>query len=107
MLNITVEINPPHEDENHRTGGVFLRDEEGRLYVAHSGKIGGGRRGVGLRSFREFSNRLPWQEITTPKGSREVIIFGPLDAGGFPDMLAQFVHTVAEFKDAIIKTPTG
>ena len=35
------------------------------------------------------------------------MIFGPLDAGGFPDMLAQFVHTVAELKDAIIKTPTG
>src|SRR5919106_4203007 len=35
-LSITVEINPPHEGENRRTAGVFLRDEAVRLYVGHT-----------------------------------------------------------------------
>ena len=39
-LSITVEINPPHEGENPRTAGVFLRDELGRLYVGHTGRLG-------------------------------------------------------------------
>ena len=100
-LNITVEINPPHGGENRRAGGVFLHDEEGRFCVGHSGRIGGGRRGVGQRAFREFSDHLAWQDITSPSGAREIIAFGPLQAGKLPDMLAPFVHTVAEFKDVV------
>lgn len=51
MLSITVEINPPHQGEDRRTAGVFLRGEEGRFHVGHSGKVGGGRPGIGQRRF--------------------------------------------------------
>jgi hypothetical protein len=42
MLKITVEINPPHEGENRRVGGLFVRDKDNRIYLAH--KWEGGRR---------------------------------------------------------------
>jgi hypothetical protein len=99
MLSITVEMNPPHEGEDRRTAGVFLRDEAGRLYVGHSGKVGGGRPGIGQQAFREFSPQLAWKEIGTPKGIREIVVFGPLQAGKLPGMLSPFVRTVAKFKE--------
>lgn len=104
MLSITVEVNPPHEGENHRTAGVFLRDGAGRVHVAHSGKIGGGRPGVGKRAFRDFSSHLAWQDIETPRGIREVLVVGPLhDKAELPERIASFVRTVATFKDATVK----
>ena len=102
-LSITVEINPPHSGENRHTAGVFLRDHKGRVYVGHSGRVGGGRRGVGLQAFREFSDRLSWLWITTPRGAREIVVFGPLEDGELPEMLAPFLNTVAEFKDFVAR----
>lgn len=105
-LSITVEINPPHEGENPRTAGVFLRDELGRLYVGHGGRVGGGRPGIGQRAFREFAQDLTWQEIATPKGRlRDVVVFGPFqDAALLLDGLARYVHTVARFKDSYLRS---
>jgi len=101
MLKITVEMNPPHQGENRRIGGVFLRDEESRIYVGHSGKVGGGRPGIGQRAFKSFSQQLDWREIETPKGLREVVVFGPLQAGRLSNALAPFIHTVADFKESV------
>jgi hypothetical protein len=100
-LNITVEMNPPHEGENRRTAGVFLRDEAGRFYVGHTGKVGGGRPGIGRRRFREFGCHLPWQEITTPRGLREVVVFGPFEERELTRTLAPYVRKVADFKNQI------
>jgi hypothetical protein len=100
-LKVTVEMNPPHEGEDRRTGGVFLRDELGGTYAGHSGRVGGGRSGIGLRAFKAHSRDLAWQEIETPKGPREVLVFGPLQEKEFCALLAQFVHTVADFKEAV------
>ena len=102
-LSITVEINPPHRGENRRTAGVFLRDGQGRYHVGHSGRVGGGRPGVGLKAFRSFADNLPWQEIMTPNGARKIAAIGPLDNGRLFEMLGLFVHTVAEFKDSVAK----
>jgi hypothetical protein len=97
-LSTTVEINPPHEGENRRTAGVFLRDEFGRLYVGHTGRLGG--RWSASAAFREFAQDLEWHEIATPKGPRDVVVFGPFqDPAVLLDGLAPYVRTVARFKD--------
>src|SRR5205807_9850015 len=36
MLTITIEINPPHEGENLRLGGLFARDNEDHTYIVHT-----------------------------------------------------------------------
>jgi hypothetical protein len=101
MLSITVEINPPHQGEDRRTAGLFLHDESGRRYVGHSGKVGGGRPGIGQRAFREFSRDLGWQEIVTPSGFREILVFGPLQIQELPLVLVRFVRMVADFKESV------
>ncbi len=100
-LRITVEINPPHEWNDNRTAAVFLRDRQGRYYVAHSGRLGGSQPGLSQEEFREFSAQLDWREINTPSGDREVVIFGPLKDNGLRSILATFIRTVAKFKEAV------
>jgi hypothetical protein len=98
MLNITVEINPPHEGENRRLAGMFIRDNENRIYLAHTGRVGGGRSGIGLNEFRRYLGDPPWQEILTQGGRQLAVILGPIDAPDFPSQLSNFVHNVARFK---------
>ena len=77
LLQITVEINPPHEGENQRVAGLFAQDQDHHLYLAHSGRVGGGRPGIGLKEFRKFLGNTPWQETETEGGKRAALIFGP------------------------------
>src|SRR5262249_4400328 len=63
MLRIVVEMNPPHAGENRRVAGLFAKDDGGRIYVGHSGNIGGGRKGIGQREFRKFLGDHPWHEV--------------------------------------------
>ena len=69
-LNITVEINPPTSGVNLYCAGAFIRDEAGNVYLGHSGKVGGGRKGVGKAAFREFASDREWDPIRVSGGRR-------------------------------------
>jgi hypothetical protein len=94
MLTITVEINPPHEGDDLRVAGLFARDSQNRIYVGHTGKVGGGRSGIGQNAFRGFLGDDRWHEI----GRKTARILGPIDSSDFANQVAEFVHTVADFK---------
>jgi hypothetical protein len=66
---------------------MFVRDADDQIYLAHTGKVGGGRRGIGLRAFRNFLGDNPWQEIDTLGGRRTAVVLGPIDAPGFPNQI--------------------
>jgi hypothetical protein len=78
--------------------GLFARDETKRIYIAHTGRVGGGRAGIGQSAFRKFFQDADWDEIATPRGKREALVFGPIDATDFVSQVADFVHRVADFK---------
>lgn len=100
-LDIAVEVNPPHVGENRLVAGAFLRDEANRFYIGHSGRIGGGRPGIGLTAFRKESGHLPWEAINTAKGRRELMVFGPFVKEKLPEMLGSLVRTVDRFKAGV------
>jgi len=102
MLSITVETNSPYEGVNRRIGGVFVRDDEGRVYIAHSGKVGGGRPGIGKEAFWEFYGGSDDVEtVGWPDGRTSgVIVIGRIDSEHLPVHIARFVHEVARFKAA-------
>ena len=102
MLNIAVEMNPPHHGVNARTAAVFLQDDQQYLYIGHCGRVGGGRKGIGQAAFKEFASHLHWQEIETPTRTRDIVVIGPFRSEIFPILLAEFVHTVADFKKAAV-----
>ena len=104
-VSITCEINPPNEGVNRRKGGLFLRDSGSGLYLAHTGKIAGGREGIGKAAFLESYSSLP--EIEWPNGiATEVIPLGRIGGRSFIDGIGNFIHAVDAFKnDATGQTP--
>lgn len=100
-LTITLEMNPPHEGENRRTGGVFLTDHSGKFYIGHTGKVGGGLKGIGKRAFLPFYRGGNWVSFTRKNGVDQAIVFGPLDRPIIVGQLAHFIQEVARFKEEI------
>lgn len=96
---IIVEINSPKRGRNLRCGGVFARDPKGRVWITHTGRVGGGRKGIGKRSFLAYypQNRayLKW-----PDGEQtEVVQLGMLtDVDGMNAAIGRFVGAVREYK---------
>lgn len=97
-VGITVETNPPKEGINRRTAGVFLKDGKD-LYLGHSGKVGGGKKGIGKTEFLAWYDGSGIEEVTWPDGVQEpVVVIGRIRSELFLTNLAHFVSTVAAFK---------
>lgn len=117
---IRCEICIPFEEVDLTIAGHFLKDEMGRIFVAHTGKIGGGQKGIGKKMFwGEYSGEelACW---TSGKRIRFALV-GSLNSEHFPLQLATFVHEVyrirsgktlsrpirAGFRKGVGKAPSG
>jgi 5-methylcytosine-specific restriction protein A len=98
---IVAEINPPKEGINRRISGAFVRDQNGRVYLAHRGRVGGGRKGIGKRAFLSwYEGSIEWIE----DGDRvnEMIVVGALDDPQFVEKLGAFAKIVSIFKEEAV-----
>ena len=98
---IIVEINPPKHGINLQVSGAFVEDNEGKVYLVHRGKVGGGRKGIGMNAF------LAWYPgalvlINDKVRHSKVIVIGALDDEKLIENLAAFTKSVAAFKDAVV-----
>jgi hypothetical protein len=105
ILPITVEVNPPLEGVNRQCAGFFAEDEGGGVYYCHTGKVGGGRKGIGQSAFVDFYrgdfHEVRWSDGKTTQG----IAIGRLNDPNLPALLAAFVREVDAFKTiAVTKT---
>jgi hypothetical protein len=98
---IVVEINSAFEGINRHIGGVFIQDNEGRIYLGHRGSIGGGRRGIGKSAFMESIEPEKLADIQDGDRVSEVVLIGALDAVVFRESVAGFVRKVQQFKAAV------
>lgn len=100
------ELNSPREGINRRTAGVLLRDASGRFIVAHSGKIGGGRKGVGRQAFLDhFQGDLT--EVEWPDGRvTEVAVIDAVDSPRFLSNLGDFVREIERIKRIVVDGTT-
>lgn len=100
MVSITCEISPPSSGISRRSAGLFINDNNGVVYLAHSGRIGGGRAGTGKAAFLTSRNQNDVVPVQFPDGKEtEYIVIGQIDDDDFLDDIAKFVHTIAAFKD--------
>jgi hypothetical protein len=101
-LHIAVEINPPHRGFNRRMAGTFVREAGGRVFLAHSGRVGGGKKGIGKEAFLDFHPGPNWATVAWPDGreSQTILIGGLLDRH-LPEQIATFVQHVVNFKTAV------
>jgi hypothetical protein len=104
---ITVEINIPTET-NARVAGFFAEDTEtGELFLMHSGRVGGGRPGIGKSAFLVRSKAKLIEVSGKDGGLRSGIVIGKLKDPDLADRIWRFVRSVQVFKDQAgdIQTP--
>jgi hypothetical protein len=95
----TCEINFPLQGLDRRIGGAFARDEAGKVFVVHRGKIGGGKKGIGKALF-EGHYRGVWAPVQDGDAETSVVLIGHLGSSRFARQVSQFVRKVDRIKDA-------
>jgi 5-methylcytosine-specific restriction protein A len=99
-FSITVETNPPLEGYNRRCSGAFLRDTGGRIYLGHSGRVGGGRKGIGKTAFCRYTDLDNWAPVHWPDSKyTDYLLLGQIGGNDLKAGIVTFVHEVARFKD--------
>ncbi|PCI11636.1 hypothetical protein COB72_00360 [bacterium] len=97
--NMTVQLNPPIGPESRATSTLLATDQQGKCFVCHTGRIGGGRVGVGKTKFLEWFGQ-PTTEILRPgKKPVEALVLAEIDSPRLGALLARYVKSVADFKE--------
>lgn len=97
--NIVVEINFSLADINRRIGGLIVSDSK-YSYIAHRGKIGGGRAGIGKSLFFTNYNGTP-VEVDDSGLLKEVFLISSLNPNILPRKISEFIHSVSGIKSKI------
>lgn len=106
-LNVVVEINVPVDDNKQLVAGFFgVEVGSGDSYLLHSGKIGGGRPGIGKEAFLAGSD-LELVAVQYSAGEkRSGIAVGLLGDKMLPASIENFVTQVEKFKAAAACVPS-
>jgi hypothetical protein len=100
---ITVELNIPIEENSEQVSGFFARDPvTKKSYLLHTGKIGGGAKGIGKTAFLAWSRNQPIPVLDRASGRQRFgIVIGALDQNSLVGRIRQFVSQVASFKEFV------
>jgi hypothetical protein len=104
-VGITVEINTTYEDRNDQTAGFFARDTKtGATYFLHSGRVGGGAKGVGKTSFLTWAAREKRNLVEVVDSSGRIragLIVMPVEGRSAANSLVRYIDLVGGFKKAV------
>jgi hypothetical protein len=101
-LQISVEINTPYEGRNDQIAGSFARDSDtGAIYLLHSGRVGGAKKGVGKSTFLAWSNAHLTEVGDSSGGIRGGILVMPIEGKAATRSAIRYIDTVARFKQAV------
>ena len=101
-LQITVEINTSYAGRNDQVAGFFARDSDtGTVYLMHSGRVGGGTKGVGKAAFLAWSDQRLVAAVDKEGDKREGIIVMPVEGLGANQSAARYIDQIARFKIAV------
>lgn len=111
LTNIVCEINYPEEGINKRVAANWVKEGNDYLLV-HSGKIGGGRIGIGKTGFIQNYNGA-FNEVDNPDLPNEITVIGNLNDPNLAFQIKSFVEEVERIKgllvtrvaDTRVKTP--
>jgi hypothetical protein len=105
-VSITAEINIPLSGVDKRVGAFFARDLSGSLVVAHRGKIGGGKKGVGKSLFLD-AYRGEWEALAEDGDETKVALIAALSSPRLGLQIHSFLREVERIKDSIPGTPVA
>lgn len=95
-LHIAVEINTPRK-AGHGCAGLFLQDDEGKVYLAHTGRVGGGRPGINRKQYLA-KHGIKSRDVVRYDNDKIAILIGQVERPDLVRRIAGFVHDVAAFK---------
>jgi hypothetical protein len=109
-LQISVEINTPFLGSPQRISGYFVKNpDDGQVYLMHSGRVGGGTKGVGKSAFLAWSNHTLAAAMDAEGNQRFGVVVMPITGAGATRSAIQYVDSIVEFKHAVregeISTP--
>lgn len=101
-LEISVEINTPYEGRDDSIAGFFGRDSEsGAVYLFHTGRIGGGTKGVGKTAFLAWTDQRPVRILDSEGKPRYGVLVMPVDGKAVTRPMLRYVQSIANFKSAV------
>lgn len=95
-----VQINPPLKGIYRRVAGVFAKDDKSDIFLLHRGIIGGGRKGIGKKTFYEHCDG---EKSVLQDGDKliEIPLIGCITSPNFPEKLKNFVEEVDRIKKEV------
>jgi len=96
---ITVEINPPKQGINRRVAGVLAVDDAKKIYLCHTGKVGGSKKGIGKLSFLEWNGEERVAIVDPDGGSTDAFLVAEVGNHRMVYQIAEYVWAVAAFKE--------
>jgi hypothetical protein len=101
-LGITVEINTPYEGRNDKIAGFFARDmKTDAVYLMHSGRVGGGRKGVGKTEFLKWRGELVEDVVDNAGDIRKGVLVMPVEGVAASRSAIRYIDAIARFKKAV------
>lgn len=99
-LHITVEINMAVQDINSRLSGLWAKDEFGKVFLLHNGRIGGGAKGVGKTAFENYFVGK-YEDIPINEDVKKYASVLRLDDANAINQLKLFVNEIKTIKESI------
>ena len=100
---IVVEINIATDSNTAQVAGFFAEDSEtGDIFLMHSGKIGGGRLGIGKTPFLVWSKAKLVDVADEDENFQTGIAVGKLDDPDLPERIWRFVRNLHSFKEEAV-----
>lgn len=101
IQDITCEINYPLKGINKRIAACWVKDGND-IFLVHSGKIGGGRKGIGKSGFIKNYNGV-FEEVEVEGLPNEITIIGNLKDLKLSNQISNFVHEAFRIKQLLLE----
>ena len=95
-----MEVNIPVKGMYRRVQGFFARDNQGDLYLMHTGRLGGGANGTGGNAFPEHYGEERLREAQYDSGiiRRGFVVTCLADENPIAQLL-HYVQTIEDFRE--------
>ena len=101
-LQISVEINTAYAGRNDQVAGFFARhNDTGSTYLLHSGRVGGGTKGVGKSAFLAWGDQHLIEVADSSGNVREGVLVMPVEGKAATRPAIRYIDTIVRFKQAV------
>jgi hypothetical protein len=98
----SIQLNLPLSPGSARPQARFLRDRDGRAWVAHTGTLGGRQTGISRDGFLAFLGAKRVREIFVGDRSERLVVLGTFDEpAALLDAITELVHAAHAYRSAI------